>query len=260
VGVEKVANCLRKRYTLFFSTRNFESTVLCLADLFFDLSEFAHKELFHKDLCIDNPLLPVWQALDQLSAYFKQIPLGQIDIDIPTHAHFVNPELISIGKGTVIEPGAYIQGPAIIGANCQIRQGAYIRGSLVAGDGCVIGHDTEVKNSILLNRAVAAHFAYVGDSILGNRCNLGAGVKCANLKLDKGPISLKVGETRVETHRRKLGLILGDFGQVGCNAVTNPGTLLAPHSICYPSLNIGGVFLKKTHLKPAASPFRSIEF
>src|SRR6267154_3568005 len=148
---------------------------------FFTLEEYSHVLLF------EGCQYP-WQALEGLKNYLASLKLGNIETDVPSSAYLIHPELISIGPGTVIEPGAYIEGPCIIGKQCVIRHGAYIRGDVVTGDSCVIGHDTEVKHSIFFNSTSAAHFNYVGDSILGNRVNLGAGVKCANLRLDHQPI------------------------------------------------------------------------
>ncbi|MES2345832.1 MAG: UDP-N-acetylglucosamine diphosphorylase [Chlamydiota bacterium] len=202
-------------------------------NLFFSLKDYAHPELWSEcDF--------VWEALNNIKKYLLLKKLGTIACAIPEGAHLVFPELISIGEGTVVEPGAYIQGPCIIGPNSQIRHGAYIRGNVITGQGCIIGHDTEVKHSILLDNVSAAHFNYVGDSILGNGVNLGAGVKCANFRLDKGFITVAFQGKRLDTGLKKFGAILGDNVQLGCNCVTNPGTLLAKGVVCYPCLNIGG--------------------
>lgn len=200
---------------------------------FFDLSSFEHKNIF-------NDISNVWEVLPKITPYLEGLKLGKIEVNIPEGVHLVNPELISIGAGTVVEPGAYIKGPCMIGKNCTIRHGAYIRGHLIAGDGCVIGHDTEIKNAILMNNAHAAHFAYVGDSILGNRVNLGAGTICANLKLDKGLVRVTVDGKRIDTQLKKFGAIIGDDSQTGCNSVTNPGTLLGKNVCSYPCTNFGG--------------------
>ncbi len=185
------------------------------AEKIFDLSKYAHADLFKSG---DY----VWQALSNITAYLEAFPLGKSEALVDKGAYLVHPELISLGPGTVIEPGAYIKGPCILGSDCQVRHGAYIRGFVIAGDRCVIGHATEVKNSIFLDGALAAHFAYVGDSILGNETNLGAGTKCANLRFDGKEVTVK----GIATQRRKLGLLMGDHAQTGCNAVTNPGTLI----------------------------------
>ena len=169
---------------------------------------------------------------------------------MPASAFLVNPELISIGKGTVVEPGAYIAGPCIIGQNCQVRNGAYIRGNVIIGDDCVVGHATEIKGSILLNRVCASHFNYVGDSILGNDVNLGAGLVCANLRLDRQKVSIHYKNQKIPTPLKKLGAIVGDGSQLGCNSVLNPGTVLGKKVFCSPCLNIsgyipGGSFIKE---------------
>lgn len=201
---------------------------------YFSLTAFQHASLFEN---IEH----VWLALNKIPPYLKSLTLGKIEATVPEGVYLINREQISIGQGTVLEPGAYIKGPCVLGKNCTVRHGAYIRGDLIAGDNCVIGHDTEVKNAIFLDGAHAAHFAYVGDSILGNRCNLGAGVKCANLKLDGALVELFVDGDRISTGLRKFGAIVGDGVQIGCNCVTNPGTLLGRGVLCYPCLNIGGV-------------------
>lgn len=199
---------------------------------FFDLSGFKHKALFKGNF--------VWDALKEITGYLKAFSLGQIDGDVSPQAYLINPEKITIGKGSVVEPGAYIKGPCIIGENCVVRHGAYIRGNFIAGDKCVIGHDTEVKNAIFLNGAQAAHFAYIGDSILGNQCNLGAGTKLANLKLAHDTVFIHHEGKNIDTGLRKFGAVIGDKAQTGCNVVTNPGTLLGPLVRCYPCLNVGG--------------------
>ena len=135
---------------------------------------------------------------------------------------------IKIGKGVLIEPGAYIKSPTIIGDQTEVRHGAYIRGDCLIGANCVVGHVTEVKHSIFMNGAKAGHFAYLGDSILGNQVNLGAGTKLANLRFIKGEIIINSSDGPIKTGLRKLGAILGDGVQTGCNTVTNPGTLLGP--------------------------------
>lgn len=216
---------------------------LLLPSNFFNLENFEHRELFdEKDF--------VWLALANIERYLKKRVLGLKSGQISPQAYLINPEAISIGEGTIVEPGAYIKGPCIIGKNCIIRHGAYIRGSIITGDGCIIGHDTEIKNTILLNNAHAAHFAYLGDSILGNDTNLGAGTKCANLKLDRRQISILFEGKRIVTPFRKFGAIIGDGSQTGCNTVTNPGSLIGKEVLCYPCTNIGGFVPSQSIVKP----------
>jgi NDP-sugar pyrophosphorylase family protein len=218
---------------------------ILLPNQFFTLEEFAHASLF------EESQFP-WQALERLKSYVQSLKLGKIDVEVPSTVYLVHPELISIGKGTSVEPGAYIEGPCVIGQNCKIRHGAYMRGDVVVGDNCVIGHDTEVKHSILFNNAAAAHFNYVGDSILGSRVNLGAGVKCANLRLDHQPIHVVIQGERINTRLNKLGAIIGDGAQVGCNCVINPGTILGRNSFCFPCLNVYGFIPENGKVKPAS--------
>lgn len=143
---------------------------------------------------------------------------------------------IDIGAGALIEGGALIKSPAIIGACTEVRQGAYLRGYCLTGKSCVVGHTTEVKHSIFLNDAKAGHFNYLGDSILGKDANLGAGTKFANLKFLGGNVSIRTEDGLVDTGRRKLGAILGDDAQTGCNSVTNPGTLIGKGGILMPNI------------------------
>lgn len=209
---------------------------------FFDLDQFEHATLF--DDCQH-----VWEVLFKIKSYLNNFKPKLINTIIPHGVHIFNEELIAIGQGTIIEPGVFIQGPCIIGQNCQIRHGAYIRGGVITGDNCVIGHDTEIKNTIMLNDSKAAHFAYLGDSVLGNRVNLGAGTKCANLRFDHGLIFIKDGENKMATHLKKMGAIIGDFAQTGCNSVTNPGSLIGKGASIPPCFNFGGVLKAGTHLK-----------
>lgn len=219
-------------------------------EYFFDLSQFAHAELF------DNCEY-VWEVLSRIKPYLQKVVLGKIEVEIPAGAFLVNPDKISIGKGTTVEPGCFIQGPCIIGENCSVRHGAYIRGNCIVGNDCVIGHDTEVKNGVLLDRVQAAHFAYLGDTILGNRVNLGAGTKCANFKLDHKNIKIQYEEQLIDTGLRKLGAIIGDDCQIGCNSVTNPGSLWGKQVYCYPCLNVSGFVASRQIIRPSQKPIIS---
>jgi len=142
---------------------------------------------------------------------------------------------ISIGEGVLVECGAMIKSPAVIGDCSEVRQGAYLRGYVLTGKRCILGHTTEIKHSIFLDDAKAGHFAYLGDSILGNSVNLGAGTKFANLRFLPGHITLMYRGEKIDTGRRKFGAILGDNTQTGCNSVTSPGTLLGKGSMLLPN-------------------------
>ena len=197
---------------------------------YFDTAHCPFAEIF-------DEARPVWEALKKIRAWLKKQKLGQIEGEVSSSAFLVNPEEIYIGKGAVVEPGAYLKGPLWIGEGATIRHGAYLRGDLIAGDKVVIGHDTEVKQAIFLTGAHAAHFAYVGDSILGRDVNLGAGVKLANLRLNGQEISV----AGISTGLRKFGAVIGDGTQVGCNAVLNPGTLVGRGSDIFPLVNVSGL-------------------
>jgi NDP-sugar pyrophosphorylase family protein len=197
-------------------------------DLFFDLAHFVHRGLFKKGK-------PVWSVLDELEPYLEGL-VHQIEGSIPSHATCERMEKISIGKGVVIEPGVHIQGPCWIGPGAILRHGSYIRGGCIIGAHAVVGHVSEIKHSILLDASSAAHFCYVGDSIVGRGANLGAGVKCANLRLDKKEVKIE----GALTGRKKLGAIVGDGVQVGCNAVLSPGTVMGKNSAAYPLALVRG--------------------
>lgn len=152
-------------------------------------------------------------------------------------ASFMDDE-IELGPGVLVEPGALLKGPTIIGSWTEVRQGAYVRGSCLIGRGCVVGHVTELKNAVMLDEAKAGHFAYLGDSILGRRVNLGAGTKLANLKIVSRPIRVRYQDQILELSRRKCGAILGDDVETGCNSVTSPGAVLAPGCKVAPNVTV----------------------
>jgi NDP-sugar pyrophosphorylase family protein len=193
----------------------------------------------------------------RVQAYFKGEPIDNTSIIMP--GAYLFDDKIIIGSGTVIEPGALIKGPVVFGDNTEIRQGAYIRGDCLVGDGCVVGHTTEIKGSIMLDGAKAGHFAYIGDSILGKKVNLGAGTKLANLRVIGGTISIKSGRKRFNTGRRKLGAIIGDQTETGCNSVTSPGTLLGPCCIVYPCVSVpSGYYPDRTNFMSSQNSLKII--
>jgi acetyltransferase-like isoleucine patch superfamily enzyme len=145
---------------------------------------------------------------------------------------------IFIGPGAVVEPGALVKGPFMMGAHTEIRQGAYVRGKCIVGARCVVGHTTEMKSSILLDGAKAGHFAYIGDSVLGKDVNLGAGTKLANLKIDDQTVQVMAHGKQIMTNLRKFGAMIGDHVEIGCNAVTNPGTVLGKGCRVFPLTSV----------------------
>jgi bifunctional UDP-N-acetylglucosamine pyrophosphorylase / glucosamine-1-phosphate N-acetyltransferase len=201
------------------------------ADLF-DLSQTEHAGIF-------EGCEYAWSALNKIQPYLSQ------NLRPGLHNHCEGVAYIGtkvfIGEGTIVEDGAMIKGPAIIGRNCQIRHNAYIRDNVIIGDNCLIGNACEVKNSLLFNHAVAPHFNYIGDSILGFKAHLGAGVKISNFKLVPSNILLTVDGQVLDTGLRKFGALLGDHAEIGCNAVLNPGSVIGRGSVVYPNVNWRGV-------------------
>ncbi|MDD5201174.1 MAG: hypothetical protein PHC88_15390 [Terrimicrobiaceae bacterium] len=201
-------------------------------DQFLDLSQTGHSLLF-------EDVEHVWQALPKIAAYLqfrlKPAILGKL-VGRP----FISSS-VYVGKGTVIEQGAMIKGPAWIGENCEIRNGAYIRENVILGDGVVAGNSCEFKNCLVFNDAQVPHFNYVGDSILGHKAHLGAGVILSNVRLDHEPVRIATAEGPVETGLRKFGAVIGDHAEIGCNAVLSPGSLIGRRSIVYPGVQWRGV-------------------
>lgn len=198
----------------------------------FDLSSCSFSELFNERNALE--------ALKGLREYLLSLSLGVIEVDLPSGVFLENPELISIGSETKVEPGSTIIGPCVIGKKCEVRQGAYIRGDVLTGDHVVIGHATEAKEAIFLSHAKAGHFAYVGNSILGANTNLGAGTKCANLRFDNQEVLIRRGKETFKSGMRKLGALLGDGAQTGCNSVTSPGTVVEKKGVILPCAHVKG--------------------
>jgi NDP-sugar pyrophosphorylase family protein len=161
----------------------------------------------------------------------------------------IDTEYLQEIENVIIHPSASIgecvriEGPCFIGANSQIRHSAYLRGGSWICEGAVVGHSTEIKNSILLPNSKAPHFNYIGDSIVGFDANLGAGAKLSNVRNDKREIIISLsGGNRVNTGLKKMGAMVGDGSQIGCNVVTNPGAIIAPDSLVGPNETITGWF------------------
>ncbi len=201
------------------------------AHRFFDLAGWEHAALFTQG---DG----VWSAL---GARLKEYLLARSDWEIhspmPAGTHVLG-ERISIGDSCVIEPGAVIIGPAVIGDGVHIRTGAYVREHVILGSGSLVGAHSEVKGSILFPGAKAPHQAYVGDSILGRDVNLGAGTILSNVKNIGREVSFRADGEVVHTGLRKFGAVLGDGCKTGCNTVLNPGVLLGPRSVTYPNATL----------------------
>ena len=201
----------------------------------FDLNGTEHAAVF-------DGTTYAWEALGRIKAYVDATVSGRQQHS-PKGRAFIE-ENVTIGEGTIVEDGAMILGPSIIGKNCQIRHNAYIRAYSVVGDNCVIGNSTELKHSIVFNECQIPHFNYVGDSILGVHAHMGAGVKISNLKLTPGTVMLDAVDQSgvpIDSGLRKFGALIGDRAEIGCNAVLNPGTVLGRDSMIYPAVNWRGV-------------------
>ena len=150
-----------------------------------------------------------------------------------------------VHKTAKVAPTAYLGAPCIIGANTEVRHCAFIRGSALVGEGCVVGNSVELKNVILFDGVQVPHYNYVGDSILGYKSHMGAGSLTSNVKSDKTLVAVKNGEEKIETGLKKFGAMLGDFVEVGCNSVLNPGTVVGRNSNIYPTSCVRGVVPEK---------------
>lgn len=207
---------------------------------FLDLGHTAHRSLFEK---VTN----VWEALPLIASYLQfrlQPAIRGKQIGRP----FIS-NAVYIGQGTVVEQGAMIKGPAWIGENCEIRAGCYIRENVIVGDGAVLGNSCEFKNCIVFDEAQIPHFNYVGDSILGHKAHLGAGVILSNVRLDHGPVKVRHGDEALETGLRKFGAIIGDRAEIGCNAVLSPGSVVGRDAMIYPGTQWFGVLPAQTVAK-----------
>lgn len=196
------------------------------------LEHTAHAKLFENQKY-------VWDPLRQIESYLQFRLKPAILGDLVGKPFISNS--VFVGAGTIIEQGAVLRGPAWIGENCHIRSGCYVRENVIVGDGVVMGNSCEFKNCILFDQAQVPHFNYVGDSILGFRAHLGAGVILSNVKLDHGEISVSAADGSIATGMTKFGAIIGDRTEIGCNAVINPGSVLGRDSIVYPQANFRGV-------------------
>ena len=175
-----------------------------------------------------------WQALGGIKAYIENLgkTLGE-------EYEEISPD-VWVHKTAKVAPTAYIGAPAIIGANTEVRHCAFIRGSALVGENCVVGNSTELKNVILFDGVQVPHYNYVGDSILGYKAHMGAGSITSNVKSDKTKVVIH-GDENQPTGLKKVGAFLGDFADVGCNSVLNPGTVIGRHTRVYPLSSVRGV-------------------
>ena len=204
----------------------------------YDLEQTIAKELF-------TGLTYPWEALAGISDFIREIG--------PT----LDPERfeqrgkdIWVAKSAKVAPTAFLNGPLIIDENAEIRHCAFVRGSAIVGRGSVVGNSTELKNVVIFNSVQVPHYNYVGDSILGYKSHMGAGSITSNVKSDKTLVVVKDGKEEIETGLKKFGAMLGDYVEVGCNSVLNPGTVIGRHTNIYPLSSVRGVV-------PAGSIYKS---
>lgn len=201
---------------------------ITITDLF-DLRETIAAELFA------GATYP-WEVLPQIHDFI--IRLGE---SLPEDRYEVRGEHIWVAKSAAVAPTACLSGPLIIDEEAEIRHCAYIRGNAIVGRGAVVGNSTELKNVVLFNKVQVPHYNYVGDSILGYKSHLGAGSITSNVKSDKTLVVINNGEQQIPTNLKKVGAMLGDFVEVGCNSVLNPGTVIGRRSQVYPTSCVRGI-------------------
>ena len=245
------------------------------------MESFEHSDIF------DGVALP-WEVLSKINGYIKNKlsglkPTGPAEgIELQGGADpilycvkavkleadmYCETSRVFIKKGTKIEPGAFIRGPAIIGSDCEVRQGAYLRGDFITGDVCTLGHTTEIKGSIIMNHSEMGHFNYIGDSVIGSYVNIGAGTKLANLKFRSVEAKKRVefpelyfvnDGNQVKTGISKFGAVIGDYCELGCNSVISPAVLFGSECWIYPNATIpSGLYPSRSFLAPEKLKLRT---
>ncbi|MDF1825418.1 MAG: UDP-N-acetylglucosamine diphosphorylase [Verrucomicrobiales bacterium] len=207
------------------------------AEAYLDFEQTDHRDLFRPDE-------PVWSALSHIKGYLAGL-LDSVEGDLirgTVDPRAVVGEQVYLAPGATVEANAIIKGPAWIGEGTTVRSGAYLRENVIVGKGCTLGNSSEFKNCLLFNDCEVPHFNYVGDSILGHKAHLGAGVICSNVRLDRANVRVKDDANGfLDTGLRKFGAIVGDRTEVGCNSVLSPGSILGRECIVYPLTSWSGV-------------------
>ena len=198
-----------------------------ITDLY-DLDKTIARDIF-------EGLIYPWEALPKIRDHILELG-SALDPDLYDR----HGDDIWIAKSAKVYDSAYIGGPCIIDADAEIRHCAFIRGSAIVGRGCVVGNSVELKNVILFDKVQVPHYNYVGDSILGYRSHMGAGSITSNVKSDKTLVVIKSQDEQIETGLKKVGAMLGDYVEVGCNSVLNPGTVIGRGSNVYPTSSVRG--------------------
>lgn len=194
----------------------------------FDLSQTIAAKLF-------DGMTYGWEVLPKIKDFILE--LGPT---LPKEEYEEVAEHVWIAKSATVAPTASITGPVIIDKDAEIRHCAYIRGNAIVGENSVVGNSTELKNVVIFNTVQVPHYNYIGDSVLGYKAHFGAGSITSNIKSDRTNVVVRCGEERVETGLRKIGAIVGDGVEVGCNSVLNPGTVIGKYSNIYPLSSVRG--------------------
>ena len=204
------------------------------------MEEFKISNLYDLNETIAAELLQTaeypWELLPKISALILEL-----GAKLPMDTYTEIKEHVWVADSATIAPTACINGPAIIDEDAEVRHCAFIRGYAIVGKNCVVGNSTELKNVILFNSVQVPHYNYVGDSILGHKSHMGAGSITSNVKSDKTLVVVKDGKEEIKTGLKKFGAMLGDYVEVGCNSVLNPGTVIGAHTNVYPLSMVRGV-------------------
>ena len=195
-----------------------------------------------------------WEVLPEIGAFI--VKLGE---SLDPEKYEKRGENIWVAKSAKVFESAYLNGPLIIDEEAEVRHCAFIRGNAIVGKNCVVGNSTELKNVILFDNVQVPHYNYVGDSILGYKSHMGAGSITSNVKSDKTLVVVKDGEDHIETGLKKFGAMLGDFVEVGCNSVLNPGSVIGRHSNIYPTSCVRGVIHENSIFKKSGEVVRKEE-
>ncbi|MDD7404133.1 MAG: UDP-N-acetylglucosamine pyrophosphorylase [Butyribacter sp.] len=201
--------------------------------------QIKNTALFNMDETIANEIFEdttyPWEVLSKIKDFLPKLgeSLSEEEYDHPQ-------EEVWIAKSAKIAPNVTIAGSCIIGKNTEVRPGAFIRGNAIVGENCVVGNSTELKNVLLFNNVQVPHYNYVGDSILGYKSHMGAGSITSNVKSDKTNVTIRYQGEVIETGLRKMGAILGNYVEIGCNSVLNPGSIIGSNSNVYPLSMIRG--------------------
>ncbi|MBR5509611.1 MAG: UDP-N-acetylglucosamine pyrophosphorylase [Lachnospiraceae bacterium] len=201
---------------------------LTIQDLY-DLNETIAAELF------DGLTYP-WEALPKIGEFIKKLGASLSEEEYEKKG-----EDVWIARTADVAPTAYIHGPAIIGKEAEVRHCAFIRGNALVGEGAVVGNSTELKNVVLFNKVQVPHYNYVGDSILGYKAHMGAGSITSNVKSDKKLVKVHTADGDIDTGMKKFGAMIGDYVEVGCGSILNPGTVVGRDSSIYPLSSVRGV-------------------